>query len=53
MPVVIDNIRLKELYIVAQMNQDFYDEFLLFINEFGYSHLYDFIRVFRKNKSIF
>jgi hypothetical protein len=40
---IIENIRLKELILVVNMNRPFFDEFIRFIREYGYSEVHEFI----------
>lgn len=44
MPLAFENIRLKELAIVADMNIKYFREFLRFIASKDYEDLYDFIK---------
>ena len=41
--LVIENIRMKELVIVVNQNQGFFDEFLLFLKKRGYASVHKFI----------
>lgn len=41
--LVVENLRLKELILVVNKNKPFYDEFLTFIDGFGYSDIYSFV----------
>jgi len=39
----VENIRLKELAIIAQQNRRAYDDFCNFLQEYGYASLHDFV----------
>lgn len=43
MTFVLENIRLKELFLVANQNKGFFDDFLSFLKEKGYLKLSEFI----------
>lgn len=41
--MVVENLRLKELILVVNKNKAFYDEFLTFINGYGYADICGFV----------
>lgn len=43
MDYVIENLRLRELMVVVNENQAFYEDFVEFLKEKGYSSVYEFI----------
>ena len=44
MDFVLYNLRLKELVAIVQENKQFFDDFVIFLNEVGYSSVLDFIQ---------
>jgi len=44
MDFVLYNLRLKELVAIVQENKQFFDDFILFLNEDGYGSILDFIQ---------
>lgn len=43
MTYAIDNVRLKELFLVTQQNKVFYDYFVLFTRRYGFTGIHDFV----------
>lgn len=43
MTFILENIRLKELFLVANQNKGFFDDFISFLKEKGYSQLSEFV----------
>ena len=41
--LVVENLRLKELLIVVDLNKPFYDEFVCFLNDIGYDSIFAFV----------
>ncbi|MDF3124680.1 hypothetical protein [Rheinheimera sp. 1928-s] len=41
--LVVENLRLKELILVVNKNRAFFDEFVRFIQSYGYPHIHNFV----------
>ena len=41
--LVIENLRLKELLLVVNMNRPFFEEFLSFLNKHSYKDIHEFV----------
>ena len=52
MKFVFENIRLRELKAIVDQNKPVYDEFLVFLSEFGYAHLIDFVNESDDKKAV-
>ncbi|HAU1203950.1 hypothetical protein SCQ05_04270 [Legionella pneumophila serogroup 1] len=50
--LVVENLRLKELILVVNKNKPFFDEFIKFINSYGYPDIYSFINERNEEKLI-
>ncbi|WP_013321969.1 hypothetical protein [Gloeothece verrucosa] len=52
MSKIPDNIRLKELAIIAKLNKPFFDDFISFLKTHNYNSLYDFVVESDSSKAI-